>query len=59
MAAYLVQLREFCEGPTPLQIIEGELGSGKSMLIAQLLAQLDQAMMVCHLKGQEVLVLRN
>jgi type II secretory pathway predicted ATPase ExeA len=49
---YLSQLRVFCTNLSPLLVIEGELGIGKSMLLAQFAAYADGDIQVYEIKGR-------
>lgn len=48
----LKYLQQFCLGPRPLLLIEGEFGIGKSMLLAQFLTQLSADVTAYQLKGR-------
>ncbi|QLH41575.1 MAG: AAA family ATPase [Coxiellaceae bacterium] len=52
LQGHLQFLQLFCRGSNPLLLIEGELGSGKTMLLAQFLGQLDSRLNVFQMKGK-------
>lgn len=53
--SHLEYLQKFCTGTHPIVLIEGELGIGKTTLLAQFLADLDEAIVVYQLQGRSTL----
>jgi DamX protein len=53
--SHLQFLQKFCTSTYPITLIEGELGIGKTTLLAQFLADLDETIVVYQLQGRSTL----